>query len=305
MAMVGFSLNNLSLFGIVLAIGIVVDDAIVVVENVERNMAAGLSPRDAAIRSMDEVGAALIAICLVLCAVFIPSAFITGISGQFYRQFALTIAGATVISLVVSLTLSPALCALLLKPHDHTHRDRWWERPIHGAFGLFNRGFTAATTAMAGSPDARCASPGSCLVVYVLIIAGGGYIFSHAPSGFIPQQDRAYLIGGHTAAAREHRSRAPTQWCGASSDIALATPGVGHAIEIVGFSGATFTNAPNAAAMFLVLEPFAKRAGDPRLSADAIQRTLFGKFVADPGRGSCWSCSRPPCRASAMPAVSA
>ncbi|MBV8746043.1 MAG: efflux RND transporter permease subunit, partial [Xanthobacteraceae bacterium] len=145
MATVGFSLNNLSLFGIVLAIGIVVDDAIVVVENVERNMAAGLSPRDAAIRSMDEVGAALIAICLVLCAVFIPSAFITGISGQFYRQFALTIAGATVISLVVSLTLSPAMCALLLKPHDRTHRDRWWERPIHGAFRLFNRGFTAVT----------------------------------------------------------------------------------------------------------------------------------------------------------------
>ena len=119
MATFGFTLNNLSLFGLVLAIGIVVDDAIVVVENVERNIAAGLAPREAAIRSMDEVGAALIAIALVLSAVFIPSAFITGISGQFYRQFALTIAGATIISLIVSLTLSPALCALLLKPHDH------------------------------------------------------------------------------------------------------------------------------------------------------------------------------------------
>src|SRR6202011_5523416 len=120
MAMFGFSLNNLSLFGLVLAIGIVVDDAIVVVENVERNIAAGLSPRDAAHRSMDEVGSALVAIALVLCAVFVPAAFITGLSGQFYRQFALTIAGATVISLIVSLTLSPAMCALLLKPHaDH------------------------------------------------------------------------------------------------------------------------------------------------------------------------------------------
>ena len=122
MAMFGFSLNNLSLFGLVLAIGIVVDDAIVVVENVERNIAAGLSPRDAARKSMDEVGSALVAIALVLCAVFVPSAFITGISGQFYQQFALTIAGATVISLIVSLTLSPAMCALLLKPHTTDHQ---------------------------------------------------------------------------------------------------------------------------------------------------------------------------------------
>ena len=141
MSMFGFTLNNLSLFGLVLAVGIVVDDAIVVVENVERNIAAGLSPREAAIRSMDEVGTALIAIALVLCAVFIPSAFITGISGQFYRQFALTIAGATIVSCTVSLTLSPALCAMLLKPHDPQHRDRWWEVPIHGFFRIFNFGF--------------------------------------------------------------------------------------------------------------------------------------------------------------------
>ncbi len=142
MAMFGFTLNNLTLFGLVLAVGIVVDDAIVVVENVERNIAAGLAPREAAIKSMDEVGAALIAIALVLCAVFIPSAFITGISGQFYRQFALTIAGATVISLIVSLTLSPALAALLLKPHGQ-HTARVWERPIRGFFRGFNRGFEA------------------------------------------------------------------------------------------------------------------------------------------------------------------
>ena len=122
MSMFGFTLNNLSLFGLVLAIGIVVDDAIVVVENVERNIEAGLNPHDAAVKSMDEVGAALIAIALVLSSVFIPSAFITGISGQFYRQFALTIAGATIISLIVSLTLSPALCALLLKPHGEAGR---------------------------------------------------------------------------------------------------------------------------------------------------------------------------------------
>src|SRR6204780_3345514 len=141
MAAFGFTLNNLSLFGLVLAIGIVVDDAIVVVENVERNIAAGLAPREAARKSMDEVGSALIAIALVLCAVFVPSVFITGISGQFYRQFALTITGATIISLIVSLTLSPAMCALLLKPHHGGGRERWWERPIHQLFGYFNRGF--------------------------------------------------------------------------------------------------------------------------------------------------------------------
>src|SRR4029434_7784131 len=128
MAMFGFTLNNLSLFGLVLAIGIVVADAIVVVENVQRNIEAGLSPHDAAVKSMDEVGGALIAIALVLSAVFIPSAFITGISGQFYRQFALTIAGATLISLLVSLTLSPALCALLLKPH-HARKTTTLLRP--------------------------------------------------------------------------------------------------------------------------------------------------------------------------------
>src|SRR5205807_482491 len=142
MNLFGFSLNNLSLFGLVLAIGIVVDDAIVVVENVERNIAAGLSPREASRTTMDEVGAALISIALVLCAVFVPSTFITGISGQFYRQFALTIAGATIISLLVSLTLSPALCALLLAPHAH-RPPHLWERPLRGLFGAFNRGFDA------------------------------------------------------------------------------------------------------------------------------------------------------------------
>ena len=135
MAVFGFTLNNLSLFGLVLAIGIVVDDAIVVVENVQRNIENGLTPHDAAVKSMDEVGGALIAIALVLSAVFIPSAFITGIAGQFYRQFALTIAGATIISLIVSLTLSPALCAMLLKPHHEVLDGHWWSKPIHGFFG--------------------------------------------------------------------------------------------------------------------------------------------------------------------------
>ena len=195
MATFGFTLNNLTLFGLVLAVGIVVDDAIVVVENVERNIADGLTPRDAAIRSMDEVGSALIAIALVLCAVFIPSAFITGISGQFYRQFALTIAGATIVSCTVSLTLSPALCALLLKPHDPQHRDRWWEVPIHGFFRLFNFGFDELRARLRLDRRARsCGFAAIMLIVYAGVLAYGLNEFRKTPTGFIPQLDRGIII---------------------------------------------------------------------------------------------------------------
>ena len=159
MALFGFTLNNLSLFGLVLAVGIVVDDAIVVVENVERNIAAGLSPRDAAVKSMDEVGAALIAIALVLCAVFVPTVFITGISGQFYRQFALTIAGATIISLIVSLTLSPAMCALLLKPHEHDASRRSGRGRCMRSSGCSTGASTGSRPATAGCRRAWCGSP--------------------------------------------------------------------------------------------------------------------------------------------------
>src|SRR5437588_6048871 len=189
MAMFGFTLNNLTLFGLVLAVGIVVDDAIVVVENVERNIAAGLAPREAAIRSMDEVGAALIAIALVLCAVFIPSAFITGISGQFYRQFALTIAGATVISCTVSLTLSPALCALLLKPHRHG-APPIWARPAHAVFRGFNRGFEAVANGYGWLAARVVRFAAIMLVVYAGILAFGLNEFRKTPVGFIPAVDR-------------------------------------------------------------------------------------------------------------------
>ena len=156
MAAFGFTLNNLSLFGLVLAIGIVVDDAIVVVENVERNIATGLAPREAARKSMDEVGSALIAIALVLCAVFVPSVFITGISGQFYRQFALTIAGATIISLIVSLTLSPAMCALLLKPHDRSTATPGGSGRSTAFSAISMPRSTASAPAFPGSPRAPC-----------------------------------------------------------------------------------------------------------------------------------------------------
>ncbi|MCF8477755.1 MAG: efflux RND transporter permease subunit [Pseudolabrys sp.] len=277
MSLFGFTLNNLSLFGLVLAIGIVVDDAIVVVENVERNIAAGLRPREAAIKSMDEVGSALIAIALVLTAVFLPSAFITGISGQFYKQFALTIAGATIISLFVSLTLSPAMCALLLKPHDPEHRDRWWEKPIHAFFGAFNRGFDAFGRGYGWLAAHVVRMAAIMLVLYAGVLAFGLNEFFKAPQGFIPQQDRGFLIMAAQLPPGSSLERTDAVMKRAY-EIASKQPGVAHAIRIVGFSGATFTNAPNAGAMFLVLDDFAKRAADPRQSATAIQGALFGKM---------------------------
>jgi hydrophobe/amphiphile efflux-1 (HAE1) family protein len=280
MSVFGFSLNNLSLFGLVLAIGIVVDDAIVVVENVERNIEKGLSPRDAAIQSMDEVGGALVAISLVLCSVFIPAAFITGISGQFFRQFALTIAGATAISLVVSLTLSPAMCALLLKPHrSEHHQPRWWEKPFVTFFRWFNSGFNwlSAKYGMLAGRTVRMV--GLMLVLYGVIIGFGLNEFRKAPQGFIPQQDLGYLIVAAQlppGASLERTDKVMRQ----ATDMALATPGVLNAINIVGFSGATFTNAPNAGAIFVILDPFDKRAKDPAQSAAGIQGALFGKYAA-------------------------
>jgi multidrug efflux pump len=279
MSMFGFSLNNLSLFGLVLAIGIVVDDAIVVVENVERNIEAGLSPHDASVKSMDEVGGALIAIALVLSSVFIPSAFITGISGQFYRQFALTIAGATIISLVVSLTLSPALCALLLKPHKSEEKDRWWEVPIHGFFRIFNRGFAALTRGYGWLSGKLVRIAVLMLVVYAVIIGFGLNEFRKTPVGFIPDVDRGYLIivtqlppAASLARTDEVNRRAV--------EIALKVPGIAHAVNIVGFSGATFTRAPNSGAIFVTLDPFEKRAKDPRQSAGAIVGQLFARLSA-------------------------
>jgi hydrophobe/amphiphile efflux-1 (HAE1) family protein len=278
MGMFGFSLNNLSLFGLVLAIGIVVDDAIVVVENVERNMAAGLSPRDAARRSMDEVGSALIAIALVLSAVFVPTVFITGISGAFYRQFALTIAGATVISLIVSLTLSPAMCALLLLPHGARTR-RWWEWPIRAFFTLFNWGFDGLVAGY-GLLAARVVRVTLVmLLVYAGILVYGLNEFRKTPIGFIPQLDAGYLIvvtqlpGGASLGRTDAVNRRAV-------DQALQVPGVAHAVNIVGFSGATFTNAPNAGAIFIVLEPFEERARDPAKSAAAIQGALIKRLGA-------------------------
>src|SRR2546430_2377208 len=195
MAMLGFSLNNLSLFGLVLAIGIVVDDAIVVVENVERNIELGLEPHEATRKSMDEVSSAVVAVGLVLSAVFIPTAFISGITGQFYRQFALTIAVSTLISAFNSLTLSPALCAILLKP-QHARAD-WLTRLLNAVFGWFFRGFnnvfgrSAAAYSRAVGRLIRVSA--AAVLLYFGLLALTWFEFKRVPSGFIPQQDKGYI----------------------------------------------------------------------------------------------------------------
>src|SRR5882762_1523989 len=256
----GIRLNNLPLFGLVLAVGIVVDDPIVVVENVERNLRLGMSPREAAHRTMDEVGGALIAIALVLSAVFIPAAFIPGISGQFFRQFAITIAASTVISCFVSLTLSPALCALLFKPHqEHTGRGSALTRPITAFFRGFNYAFDKVSAGYGSLTRRLVRVAVLALVVYAGLIGLTGWQFVRAPTGFIPNQDQGYLITvlqlppGASLARTDAVVRRTAQ-------ILRNTPGVAHAVQFAGFDGATFTNAPNAGAIFSPLKPFQERA---------------------------------------------
>ncbi len=278
MGMFGFTINNLTLFGLVLAIGIVVDDAIVVVENVERNIEAGLSPRDAAYKTMDEVGAALVAIALVLSAVFIPSAFITGISGQFYRQFALTIAGTAWISLLISLTLSPAMCALLLRPKSEA-KPRPWEVPIRGFFRAFNFGFDRFAKGYNFLSGKAVRFVVIMLVVYAGVVAFGLNEFRRTPQGFIPQIDRGFLIVAVQLPSGASLARTDAVMRRVA-EISLATPGVVHGVNIVGFSGATFTVAPNSGAFFAVLEPFEERNKDPRKSVGAIQGALFQRLAA-------------------------
>ena len=260
LAALGYSLNNLSLFGLVLAIGIVVDDAIVVVENVERNIRAGMSPREAAHRTMDEVGTALIAMTLVVCAVFIPTVFLDGILGQFFRQFAVTIATSTVISLIVSLTLSPALCALLFKPHEPFHqRKSMASRAIGRFFHWFNVGFDWVSSRYGALTARLIRISGVMLAVYAGLIGFTVYQFRAAPTGFIPNQDLGYLINiiqlppGSSLARTDEVAREVTK-------IALDTPGVAHAVPIVGLDGATFTTAPNSAVVFTPLDAFSERA---------------------------------------------
>ena len=260
MLALGYSINTLTLFGLVLAVGIVVDDAIVVVENIERRLRNGESPLEAARSSMDEVGTALIAIALVLSAVFIPTAFIGGITGAFYRQFAVTIATATIISAFVSLTLSPALAALLFRPHSDAHHNQPRSvrtvlmAPVYAFFRGFNRLFDKLADGYAASVRWLAGASSVVLVVFAGLIGLTLWIVSTTPTGFIPATDRGIAIvslslppGASIDRTHEVMKRA--------NEIVLATPGFKHTSGYAGLSGATFTNASNAAAIFSVLDP--------------------------------------------------
>ncbi|MGE0745782.1 MAG: efflux RND transporter permease subunit [Rhodospirillales bacterium] len=279
LAAFGMTLNVLTLFGLVLAIGIVVDDAIVVVENIERNIAKGMSPRDAAHETMDEVGSALIAIAVVLSAVFIPTAFIPGITGQFYRQFAVTIAVATVISAFNSLTLSPALGALLLRAHTEGHRPRFaLARAGRWFADRFNRGFDRASGGYARSVSAIVRRKLVMLSIYGGLVAATAYVAGVVPTGFIPQQDRGYAIVVIQLPDGSALSRTDAA-VQRASEIMLQTPGVRDAVAFAGFSGATFTNSSSAGVVFAGFKPFAEREAQG-LHADRIIADLYGRMQA-------------------------
>ncbi len=280
MSAFGFSLNNLTLFGLVLAIGIVVDDAIVVVENVERNMAEGLSPGDAAHKTMDEVGGAVIAIALVLSAVFIPTAFIPGITGQFYKQFALTIAASTIISMFNSLTLSPALCKLLLKPHhEHAKPKFFLFRFVAWLADMFNKGFDWLSNTYGriiyGLTNYAIGLI-AMMLVYAAVIAATLHLVQTTPTGFIPDQDQGYLIGVVQLPSGASLDRT-TEVVNRAAAAARKIDGVTNTVIIAGFDGATFTNTTNSGVMFITLAGAKERATQGRSAAvitnDVIKAT--------------------------------
>jgi multidrug efflux pump len=280
MLALGFSLNTLSLFGLVLAIGIVVDDAIVVVENVERNIELGFEPHEATQRAMEEVSGPIVAIALVLCAVFVPTAFIVGLSGEFYKQFALTIAISTVISAFNSLTLSPALAALLLQPRG-AKKDRL-TRVIDFVFGwffkFFNRFFSRASSGYGKFVTHTLRSAGIAVVVYAALVGLAVLGFSRVPAGFVPTQDKGYLVSfaqlpnGATLDRTEDVIRR-------MSDIALKNPAIQSAVAFPGLSINGFTNSPNAGIVFAILKPSEERQS-ANLKADAVTADLNRQYAA-------------------------
>lgn len=274
----GFSINALSLFGLVLAIGIVVDDAIVVFENVERNIESGLTPREATYRAMREVSGPIIAIALVLCAVFVPLAFISGLTGQFYKQFALTIAISTVISAINSLTLAPALAALLLKGHD-APKDwltRVMERLLGRFFRAFNRLFQRGSAAYGSGVKTATSRKAVILGIYAVLAIATIEVFKLVPNGFVPAQDKQYLIGfaqlsdGATLDRTEQVVRRINRFV-------MKQPGVEHAVAFPGLSINGFTNSSNSGIVFVTLKDFDQRKTKD-LSAGAIAQGLNGQF---------------------------
>lgn len=278
----GFSLNMLSLFGLVLAIGIVVDDAIVVVENVERHIASGMTPREASYLAMQEVTPAVIAIAIGLSAVFIPTAFLSGLTGQFYRQFALTIAVSTLISAFNSLTLAPALCAILLRPHD-APKDwftRIWDFLFGWFFKLFNRGFEATANGYGRAVNWTVRHAAVPMLVYVGLIAAAVYGFQRTPTGFIPKQDMGYLItmvqlpdGASVERSTEVVNRAV--------EVIRKHPGVAHTISYSGYSGTTRSNSPNYGSIFIMPKPFHHRVKHGP-TADKLQADLQKELAKIP-----------------------
>lgn len=279
MLALGYTLNLLTLFGLILAIGIVVDDAIVVVENVERNISNGLTPRQASARSMDEVQSAVIGTTLVLIAVFVPAALVPGITGQFYRQFAVTISVATVISSINSLSLSPALAAILLKPHDQkpsrnplSRLGGFFANAFNSGLGAVTRGYTAIVRVLVGTWG----------MIAIAFVAFGGllgtawWVNQQVPTGFIPDADQGYaiVVVQLPEGASLDRTDAVSQQ---ATEIALETPGVTNAVAFAGFSGATFTNASNQAVIFTTFAPFEERL-ESGLDANAIVGQLFGRM---------------------------
>jgi len=273
--LLGFSINTLSLFGLVLAIGIVVDDAIVVVENVERNIEEGRTPLEAAHQAMTEVSGPIVAIALVLCAVFVPMAFLTGVTGTFYKQFAVTIAISTVISAINSLTLSPALAAKLLHSHDAPKDvlSRLIERLLGWFFRPFNRFFKASSDSYEGAVSRTLGRRGVVFMVYVVLLAGTGVMFNVVPRGFIPTQDKLYLIAGVKLpeGSSLERTDAVLQ---RMKDIALGTDGVAHVIGLTGFNPTQQTNTPNYAVAFPILKPFNERHRSAKEIAADIQAKI-------------------------------
>jgi hydrophobe/amphiphile efflux-1 (HAE1) family protein len=278
LAGLGYSLNTLSMFGLLLAIGIVVDDAIVVVENVERNLEKGLTPIEAARRSMDEVSTALVAIVLVLCAVFVPTMFLTGISGEFYRQFAVTISSATLISLLLSLTLSPALAALLLKPKSDHRAEGGLMGVVHRAGDRFNAAFDRVSLWYGRTTRTLITNPRKVLLTYGGLIAAAVILFWATPAGFIPAQDQGYSLAVVQLPAGSSLERTDAVLKKVAARL-VKIDGVADAVMFAGYDGASGTQASNAGAAYLPFKPYDWRARHGR-SEQAIEADMR-KAVAD------------------------
>jgi multidrug efflux pump len=271
----GFSINTLTLFGLVLAIGIVVDDAIVVVENVERNIEEGLSPLAAAHQAMREVSGPIIAIALVLCAVFVPMAFLTGVTGEFYKQFAVTIAISTVISAINSLTLSPALAAKLLQPHGAPKDalSRLMDRVFGGFFARFNRFFKRSSSRYETGVKRSLGGRGKVFALYGVLLLATWAVFSAVPAGFIPIQDKLYLIAGVKMPEGASISRTDAA-LKRVAEIAMEIDGVAHEVAFPGLNPLQFTNTPNSGVVFFPLKPFGERTASAKEISDELNRRL-------------------------------